>query len=69
MLIGHDEITLICDTWGCQNADEFYARMNQMTNEELAGWANKAKEEVEKRKKKKRQILENYLESIQKVYA
>jgi hypothetical protein len=42
--------------------------MNGMTNEELAGWANKAKEEIEKRKKR-RKIAADYYESQKKVYA
>jgi hypothetical protein len=42
--------------------------MNAMSNEELAGWANKAKEEIEKRKKR-RKIAEEYLASEKKVYA
>jgi len=44
VLLTHDEITYLCEElWNCQNADEFYSKMDSMTVEELKDWARKAK--------------------------
>jgi hypothetical protein len=62
ILIGHDEITLLCELWNCFDASDFYRKMNSMTDEELKSWVEKIK--------KKRKILERYLfQEQQKIYA
>ncbi len=44
VLLTHDEITYLCEElWNCQNADEFYSKMDSMTTDELREWARKAK--------------------------
>lgn len=44
VLLTHDEISWICrDLWHCSNADEFYDRMNAMSDQELKEVALKAK--------------------------
>jgi hypothetical protein len=62
ILVGHDEISLLCELWGCLNAGDFYSKMNSITDEELKSWVEKVK--------KKRKILEHYLfQEQQKIYA
>jgi hypothetical protein len=61
ILLGHDQISLLCELWHCFSPDEFYRKMNSMTDEELKSWVEKVK--------KKRKILEHYLFQEQKIYA
>jgi hypothetical protein len=61
ILLGHDEITLLCELWHFFNASDFYKKMNSMSDEELKSWVEKVK--------KKRKILESYLFQEQKIYA
>ena len=61
VLIGHDEITVLCNIWQCVNPEDFMNKLNSMSNEEL-------KKELEKIKKR-RKILENYQKQENKVYA
>lgn len=66
VLVGHDEIDVLCAQWGCASPEEFYEHMNGMTDDELKSDVDKAKEEVRKKKKK---ILEAYLAQERKQYA
>ena len=44
LVLTHDEISYICVyLWHCQNADEFYERMDSMSDEELRRVAEQAK--------------------------
>jgi|GEM_PF-3264196 hypothetical protein len=44
ILLTHDEITFLCENlWNCNSADEFYAKMDSMSTDELKDWARKAK--------------------------
>jgi hypothetical protein len=61
ILIGHDEISLLCELWRCMNAEEFMKKLDSMSNEELVKWLERIK--------KRRKILETYLTQEQKVYA
>jgi hypothetical protein len=46
----HDIISEMCSLWGTANADEFYMRMNAMTDSELASWVDQARKRVRARK-------------------
>jgi hypothetical protein len=61
VLIGHDQISALCDLWGSRNPDEFMQKLEEMSNEELKGWLEKLK--------KKRRALYNYLQTEEKIYA
>jgi hypothetical protein len=61
ILLGHDEISLLCEMWQTMNPSEFMRYMDSLTDEEL-------KKEIEKIRKK-RKFLENYLAQEQMVYA
>jgi len=44
VVLSHDEITFLCEhVWNCRNADEFYEKMNGMSDSELKDYALKAK--------------------------
>lgn len=61
VLLGHDEISTLCELWNTANAAEFMDRLNNMSDDELRSWLEKLK--------KKRKVLSNYLEQEAKVYA
>ncbi len=61
VLIGHDQISALCEMWQTKNPDEFMQKLDGMSNEELKGWLEKLK--------KKRNALYNYIQSEQKIYA
>lgn len=68
VLVGHDEITVLCAQWGCTNAEEFMEHMKGLTDDELKAEVEKVKKELE-RKRKKRKIYDAYREQEQKQYA
>jgi hypothetical protein len=44
VLLTHDEITYICEyLWHCSNSDEFYRRMDSLSDGELKEVVQKAK--------------------------
>jgi hypothetical protein len=64
VLLSHDEITYLCEhCWNCSNADEFYEKMNALTDDQL-------KAEIERMRKlmRKKKILQNYLETQAVIY-
>jgi hypothetical protein len=61
ILLGHDEISTLCELWKTANAGEFMDRLNNMNDDELRSWIEKLK--------KKKNVLSNYLEQVAKVYA
>ncbi|MDH2900235.1 MAG: hypothetical protein PXY39_04630 [archaeon] len=61
VLIGHDQISALCDLWGTSNPDEFMEKLNSMSDQELKEWLEKLK--------KKRNALNNYLQAEEKIYA
>ena len=61
VLIGHDQISALCEMWQTRNPDEFMEKLNSMDDKELRSWLEKLK--------KKRNVLYNYLQSEQKIYA
>jgi hypothetical protein len=50
-LDSHNVISEMCRMWGVQNADEFYARMNNMSDDELRATVEAAWDKVKKRKR------------------
>jgi predicted nucleic acid-binding Zn ribbon protein len=65
ILLSHDEITFLCEyCWSCNSANEFYEKMNALTDEQL-------KEEIQKMRKlmRKKKILQNYLETQAVIYS
>lgn len=61
VLLGHDEISTLCELWKTANAAEFMDRLNNMSDDELRAWLEKMK--------KKRSVLSKYIEQEAKVYA
>jgi hypothetical protein len=57
----HDEISFLCRLWNCQSPEQFYEKMNALTDEEL-------KKEIE-RVRKKRKILLHYLSQQEVIYS
>jgi hypothetical protein len=60
ILMTHDEITQLCQLWNCQNPEEFYRKLDSLSDEQLRA-------EIEK-VRKKRKILFNYLASQEVIY-
>jgi hypothetical protein len=50
-LDAHEVISEMCKAWGVANADEFYQRMNSMTDAQLAADVDAAWDKVKKRKR------------------
>jgi aminopeptidase N len=50
-LDSHNVISEMCRMWGTSNADEFYAKMNNMSDDELRAAVNAAWEKVKRRKR------------------
>ncbi len=61
VLLGHDEISTLCELWKTANAAEFMDKLNSMSDEELKKWLDKLK--------KKRSVLQHYMEQEQRIYA
>ena len=61
ILVGHDQISALCDMWGTTNPDEFMDKLNAMRDEDLKKWLE--------RLRMKRKFLESYVAQEQKVYA
>jgi anion-transporting ArsA/GET3 family ATPase len=61
VLVGHDQISALCMLWGTRNPEEFMEKLNAMDDKELRSWLEKLK--------KKRNLLYNYLQEEQRVYA
>lgn len=49
----HDIITEMCKLWGTQNADEFWERMNSMSDDQLRAAVEEAKLRLQRKKVKK----------------
>ena len=61
ILLGHDEISALCELWKTANATEFMDKLQNMSDQELREWID--------RLKKKRSILQHYLEEEKRLYA
>jgi hypothetical protein len=61
VLLGHDEISTLCELWKTANAAEFMGKLNAMSDENLRSWLEKLR--------KRRNALYRYLESEEKIYA
>lgn len=57
-LDSHEVISEMCKTWGTSNADEFYARMNSMGDDELRAAVEAAWDRVRKRKRLMKATIE-----------
>jgi hypothetical protein len=66
ILLGHDEISTLCEIWKCTTAEEFYFKLDYLSDEELT---REIQEKILKKKKKRKEILHNYLEQERKIYA
>jgi hypothetical protein len=61
VLVGHDQISALCEMWQTKNPEEFMQKLNAMDDKELRSWLEKLK--------KKRKLLYNYLQNEEKIYA
>lgn len=59
-LDAHDIISEMCKQWGTTNADEFYERMNNMSDSELRSSVDAAWDKVKKRKRLQKATIEAY---------
>lgn len=57
-LDSHDVISEMCRLWGTANADEFYERMNGMSDAELQAAVDAAWDKVKRRKRLMKQVIE-----------
>lgn len=49
-LDAHDVVSELCREWGCANADEFYKKMGEMSDDVLAANVKAAWDRVKKKK-------------------
>ena len=49
-LDAHDVVSELCREWGAANADEFYQRMKELSDDELRAYVREAWKRVRKRK-------------------
>ena len=68
VLVGHDEISVMCEMLNSADSGEFMDAIGKMTNGELKEFTEKAIEEL-KRRRKKRKIAEDYLAQERRLYA
>lgn len=62
-LDSHDVISEMCRMWGTNNAEEFYARMNNMSDDELRASVDAAWDKVKKRKRLMKTVADEMLVS------
>jgi hypothetical protein len=43
VLLTHDEVTFLCNLWECRDAEDFYRKMEGMSDDQLRDFARKAK--------------------------